>query len=347
MEAADLLALLDQQQFRRLRVIENLLRERKTVSTLYWGQRYHLLYLVGLAKKLPRGALDAPARELQQRGFITVGETPDQIRLSPAGQTAQAQTRYYQPQTQATWGQLDLMAARQRILLAVQVVSQYAHSTKRYYPLTTDLETRQAVRRWFYQVKSARLAEQTFVSLQKSLEQLPEATASVVTALFTGYQQPGLTAEQLAREQQRTPWEITLMQLDGVMQIAGDAQAEDQPLTRLLRSVWRSPVTRSAQQTLAAMGQGRSLEQIAAARRIKPSTAREHLLEAAILLPRDQFPYDWILTPTMRQEFANVLTGPIDDWQYTAMPQALQDRYAFFYFRLYAIWCDKRGVEDA
>lgn len=346
MEAADLLVLLDSQQFRRLRVIENLLRERKTVSTLYWGQRYRLLYLLGLAKKMPRGALDLPAQTLQQQGLIVAGETPDQVRLTPKGEQRATQA-YYQPQTRDTWTRLDLMAARQRILLAVQVTSQYAHETKRYYPLATDLATRQAVRRWLHQAKGQSLPEHLFVSLKTALEQLPEMVAEVVTALFTGYQQPGQTVDQLARKYQRTPWEIYLMQLDGLMQIAQDAQDQNHPLRSLLQPTWQSPVSRSAQQTLAAMGRGRSLEQIATARRIKPSTAREHLLEAAILMPVTAFPYDWILTPEIQHAFATALAGPIDSWQYSALPQTLQERYAFFYFRLYAIWCDKRGVERA
>lgn len=347
METADLLALLDGQQFRRLRVIENLLREKKTVSTLYWGQRYRLLYLMGLAKKLPRGALDAPAQALEQQGLVVTGETADQVKLTPAGVTAQHNANYYRAQTAKDWGQVNLMAIRERILLAVQVVSQYAHSTKRYYPLATALETRQAVRRWFYQVKGPSLSEQMFTSLQNSLIQLPEPVAEVVTRLFSGYQQPGQTAAQLAQDRQCTSWEILLMQLDGVMQIAQDAQKQSQPLTGLLRPMWQSPVSRSAQQTLAAVGQGRSLEQIVAVRGIKASTVREHLLEAAILLPVKDFPYDEMLTPTIRQTFATTLTGPIDDWQYTALPEAVQARYTFFYFRLYAIWTDKRGEQDA
>lgn len=64
MDPADLLRLLSEQQDRRLRVIENLLRGRRTVSTLYWGLRYDLLPLLNLAKPLDRGALDTPAHQL-------------------------------------------------------------------------------------------------------------------------------------------------------------------------------------------------------------------------------------------------------------------------------------------
>lgn len=343
MEAADLIQVLTPQQARRLRVIENLLRGKKTVSTLYWGQRYQLLPLIGLDKTLDRGALDAAAQSLVTGGLATLDEENDQLRLTPTGVIA-AQRDYYQPQMADQWIQLDLMAARQRILLAVQVVSEYTHATRRYYPLTTDLVTRQAVRAWFQRVKSAQLGQQILHVLTHALEQLPEEVATVTTSLLTGYQHPGLTREQVAQAHQRTAWEVTLMQLDGLMQICQDARVTETPFTSLLRSLWQSPVTRSAQLTLAAVRQTGDLDQVAAQRRIKLSTVREHLLEAAIFLPLSDFPYGRILTPELCQLFDKNLTGAIDDWQYTNLPNDLQQQYDFFYFRLYAIWIEKGGA---
>lgn len=343
MEAADLIQVLTPQQTRRLRVIENLLRGKKTVSTLYWGQRYQLLPLIGLDKSLDRGGLDAAARSLVTGGLATLDEENDQLRLTPTGVIA-AQRTYYQPQTADTWIQLDLMAARQRLLVAVQVVSEYTHATRRYYPLATDLATRQAVRAWFQREKSDRLGQQILQALTHALEQLPETVAMVTTSLLTGYQHPGLTREQVAQRQQRTAWEVTLMQLDGLMQICQDARVAQTPFTSLLSSLWQSPVTRSAQLTLEAVRQTGDLDQVATQRRIKLSTVREHLLEAAIFLPLVDFPYEQILTPKLCQLFAKNLTGAIDDWQYTSLPADLQARYDFFYFRLYAIWIEKGGV---
>lgn len=344
MEAVDLLQVLDQKQPRRLRVIENLLRGRRTVSTLYWGQRYHLLPLLDADKHLDRGALTAPAQQLVANGLVTLDSEEDQLLLTPAGQQRQS-AAYYQPQTSDDWLNLDLGAARQRILLAVQVTSQYAHSTNRYYPLATDLATRRVIRPWFHRMKGPQLAETLAAAMIHSLQQLPIQTAEVMTDLLTGYEHPGLTIDQVASEQQQTAWEIQLRQRDGMTQIARDARQSEHPLHSLLQPLWRSPVTRSAQATLYAVERGGSLEQVAVQRHVKANTVKEHLLEAAILSPMAVFPYDQILPEHVRADFTAALNGDIDSWQFAQLPEALRTRYDFFYFRLYAIWRG-RGMTD-
>lgn len=343
MDPADLLQLLSEQQDRRLRVIENLLRGRRTVSTLYWGLRYDLLPLLNLAKPLDRGALDVPAQLLAQQGLIAGDSAEGVVHLTERGRTAATSTTYYRPITRQNWVNVDLVAARQRLLLAVQVASQYAHSTSRYYPLATDLTTRQAVRRWFHRVKGPNLATNLREALVSSLRQLPAETAAVVTDQFTGYKQPGYTVSQLAQSTNRSAWEIQLMHFDGVAQIALAAQEAQHPLHDLFQPLWSVPVSRSAQQTLQAVEAGGDLARVARVRKVKLSTVREHLLEAAIMLPATEFPYDQVLSETIRQRFAAAVTGPIDSWQYMELPAAMRDELDFFYFRLYAIWRMKRG----
>lgn len=344
MEASDLGQLLSAKQDRRIRVIENLLRGKKTVSTLYWGQRYHLLPLLNLDKQLDRGGLDNAVQELQRRHWLTVDTEQKTLRLTDQGAQALAETPTYQPQTVDNWVNLDIMAARQRLLLAVQVASQYAHSTARYYPLATDQETRQHVRQWFHSAKGPALAPALAQALVASLAQLPASTADIMTDQFTGFGQPGLTLEQLALAHQTTLWQVRLRQFDGVTQIARDARHPEHPLHDLLAPLWRIPVSSSAQATLAAVSAGGDLQQVANRRQIKLSTVREHLLEAAIMLPLTDFPYDSVLPQSVRTDFQAAVQGNLDDWQYSALPQAMQDRYDFFYFRLYAIWRIKQEV---
>ncbi|AYM03227.1 helix-turn-helix domain-containing protein [Levilactobacillus yiduensis] len=344
MDAVDLGQLLSAQQNRRIRVIENLLRGKKTVSTLYWGQRYRLLPLLNLDKHLQRGGLDDAIQELQHRGWVTVDTEQSTLRLTGEGDQQLADQPYYRPVTTQQWVNLDLVAARQRLLLAVQVTSQFAHSTARYYPLATDQETRRAVRQWFHRLKSPTLAPQLGAALTASLQQLPNQTAGVVTDQFTGFGQPGLTSEQLAVANQWTTWEVRLMQTDGVVQIALDARQADHPLHTLLGPLWQVPISRSAQATLAAVESGGDLARVATIRKIKLSTVREHLLEAAIMSPLQDFPYDRVLPVAVRQDLAAALQGSVDDWQYTNLPADLQAKYDFFYFRLFAIWQIKEAT---
>lgn len=341
-DPVDLGQLLSDQQDRRIRVIENLLRGKKTVSTLYWGQRYQLLPLLNLAKHLTREELDVAVAAVVHNGWATVDDDQKTLRLTAVGVSQLAAVPYYRPVTVTQWPNLDLAAARQRLLLAIQVTSQYAHSTSRYYPLATNQPTRQAVRQWFHRTKSPQLAAAMRDALTQSLQQLPQQTAEVVVDQLTGVDQPGLTLTQLATQTKETVWEIRLRQLDGVTQIASDARQPRHPLHDLLAPMWRLPVARSAQETLAAVESSGDLQRIADQRQVKLSTVREHLLEAAIMLPLADFPYEVVLPATIRTAFSAVLTGDVDTWQYTALPESLQAQYDFFYFRLYAIWCIKR-----
>ncbi|KRN02563.1 hypothetical protein FD13_GL001786 [Levilactobacillus senmaizukei DSM 21775 = NBRC 103853] len=344
MGPTDLLQLLDRVQPRRVRAIENLLRGRRTVSTLYWGQRYQLLPLLNLAKQLDRGALDAAAQQVVHQGLATWDINQERLVLTPAGLSKQRADHYFVPQTADCWPTIDLIAVRQRILLAVQVASQFSHQAGHYLPLTTDMATRQFVRHWFHQVKNDQLGPQVLTALMTSLDKLDPVVATVMTAQFTGYQQAGQTLGQLALAYQRTEWEIQLMQFEGLAQIMGDAKEPTNPFNSLLQPLWQTPVSRSAQITLNTVKQGQTLAQIAGERRVKVSTVREHLLEAAIMLPLADFPYDRLLSPAARSQFKAVVSGPVDDWQYTGLPEALQRQYEFFYFRLYAIWVGKRGA---
>nr|WP_225435059.1 helix-turn-helix domain-containing protein [Levilactobacillus brevis] len=341
-EPVDLLPLLSESQPRRLRVVENLLRGRRTVSTLYWGQRYHLLSLLNLNKTLARGGLDDTAAVLVAHGWAQIDAEKETVQLTAAGAAQRDAKVYYQPVTAEQWPYLDHQALRARLFLAIQVVSQYAHSQAQYYPLQVDLAARQAVRRWFHTMKAPTLAATISAALTASLTKIPTMAADVLTAQFTGFNQPGVTSEQQAQLTGKTTWELYLMQLDGLTQVALDARQPTHPLHSLVAALWQPPVARSAQVTLAAVQAGQTLTQIAATRHVKLSTVREHLLEAAIMLSLTDFPYAQLLPATTRQDFQTVVSGPIDEWQYGDLPETVQNQYDFFDFRLFAIWCGKQ-----
>ncbi|WP_035464115.1 hypothetical protein, partial [Levilactobacillus brevis] len=224
MEPVDLLPLLSESQPRRLRVVENLLRGRRTVSTLYWGQRYHLLSLLNLNKTLTRGGLDDTAAALVAHGWAQIDAEKETVQLTAAGAAQRDAKVYYQPVTTEQWPYLDHQVLRARLFLAIQVVSQYAHSQAQYYPLQVDLAARQAVRRWFHTMKGPTLAATISAALTASLTKIPTMAADVLTAQFTGFNQPGVTSEQQAQLTGKTTWELYLMQLDGLTQVALDAR---------------------------------------------------------------------------------------------------------------------------
>lgn len=108
----------------------------------------------------------------------------------------------------------------------------------------------------------------------------------------------------------------------------------------LLTGLSRSLISTSAQQTLHSFMAGKSLEVISHQRQLKLSTVREHLLEAAIMLPPEQFDFQRILPAQLvTQMQARLAKTPLDQWQFT---QVADLSVEFWQFRLLEILRSKQ-----
>ena len=76
---------------------------------------------------------------------------------------------------------------------------------------------------------------------------------------------------------------------------------------------------------------------------MKIGTVREHLLTAAVWLPKTDFPYDLFLTPETLRYLQEHLAGNIDDWQFADI-RTSDNPDEFFVFRLYEIYLTKQGA---
>lgn len=337
MNAELLIQLLSQQQPRRLRVIENLFTGRKTVSTLYWGMRYQLLEWLNFDKRLTRQQMDQVVSELTTAGLI---ETQDSLALlTPNGQKKQQMLRetWYQPEAKRDWLLFDGQAGLERLLLAVQTVSELKAQNHGYYPVQVNWTNRVAVKNWYRQHRQLNLAQNLRAELTLFLAQQPSPVADQWAALLVGHEQTGTTLEQLAQLANRSTCEMQILIRDvtvALMVYALNAINKAPLLAHLLDDLKQSPVSTSAQTTLNDFRAGLSLPQIGQRRRLKLSTVNEHLLEAAILLPRDAFPYEQLLPDSLQQALQEVLTKPIDDWRFNELTGL---NVEFWQFRLYEI----------
>ncbi|ANZ61981.1 hypothetical protein AYR62_05885 [Secundilactobacillus paracollinoides] len=339
MNATQLIQYLSPTSPRRIRVIENLLIGKRSVSTLYWGMRYDLLNWLGYQKHLTREEMETAVADTADQGLITVNDL--QAALTPAGiaqQTAD-QSVHYQPQALDIRLSVDIPQFWQRLLLAVQVVSEYSYHNRQYYPLRADYRNQRVVKQWF----SAHKADVTTTlpeALTLFLQTQPTTVADLFGQLLMGHDTPGYTLRQLTEAGTMTVAEAQLMETDAICQFAKQLmQAPNHVLRPLLAGLQQSPVSDSALATLNAFQQGQSFDQISQRRRLKPSTVREHLLEAAIFLPVTAIPYDQLLPTEIQDVFRTRLTGPIDDWQYETVRD---DAIEFWQFRLYAILRSKQ-----
>ena len=92
-----------------------------------------------------------------------------------------------------------------------------------------------------------------------------------------------------------------------------------------------SPLNRSAQVTFDLYIQGKPIKLIAQERRLKENTIKEHLLEAAILIP-DKLDWDILLPGSKRDELSQFYKGEPTAWKF-------DEQIASFYeYRLYQIF---------
>ena len=149
MDEFRLLSFLSDQQPRRKRVVENILKGRRTVSTLFWGMRYGILDWLGYEKKLQRDTYDSVFDQLIQEQLVEAVD--QQFRLTEFGTARlnQLAKTHYQPQNLAVGQFYDSQLFQERLLLIIQVVSEYSFDNRQYYPQLASQANLQFAREWF------------------------------------------------------------------------------------------------------------------------------------------------------------------------------------------------------
>lgn len=248
--------------------------------------RYQRLDWLGYDRQVTRQQMDQAVASLVDQQLITVAD--NQASLTPAGQTTQATllaTRY-QPQAFATRLTVDVATFWQRLLLAVQVVSEASYQERHYYPLQMPWAVKQFVKRWYQRYRTTNLSTEFKTTLEQFLRTQNDQLAVIFSQSLSGHEQPGTTIVQLVRLTGRTSAELMRIRVDltclFVQWLQQPTTNASSAVVALLVGLEQSPVSQSALETLSAFNQGGQLAEISQKRRLKPSTVREHLLEAAI-----------------------------------------------------------------
>lgn len=325
-------------QPRRIRVIESLLTNRLTVSNLFWGQQYGLLPWLGAARQLQRTEYDAVIKALADEQLITIDDE-QQARLTVKGVQLQEAEQPYQPHFLDWYWLTNTNQFGQRLLLGMQVVSEHAYHNAKYAPVTVGYGHMLAVKRWFRQVNHRQLAAVVY----RDLDQLTTGLASVDQRLavflvdgLVGHDLPAWTNNQLAERLRLSQADMLALNHDLLLGVAAYCQHVPGPLQDLLGPLLNAgPLSKSTAVTLELYRQGAALEQIAARRRLKLSTVREHLLEVAILCP-EQLDWNQLLPPAKRAALAKQYPDPdVTSWHFNSDEQDAGK--AFFDYRLFQI----------
>lgn len=321
---------------RRIKVIFNTVASHKTQATLFWSHNYGILNWLGADHSLKKATFASWIKQQVQTGFLAIDGKLGWLTSAGAAKKAEILHHYYLPQfDQWTWLVNPQMYA-DRFLLGVQALSHFLHRDFHYVPLNLSPGELSRVNTWVRQAGLAKQAAREIYKITQDLDQAdPALTVLFVNQLF-GYQLTGWSRQQAAIYFGISEEEIYMMDRDIWLFVAHyfhDNSASWGSLMNDLLAQW--PISDSAMHTLQ-LCQDHSIEESARLRHLKLSTIREHLLEAAIIIP-DYLDWDRLLPPSQRAELAKTYTGNPVAWQFKASDPEKQSQ-EFFIFRLYQIY---------
>ncbi|WP_219054412.1 helix-turn-helix domain-containing protein [Lactobacillus sp. Sy-1] len=331
---------LSAKQPRRIRVIENTLTQRRTVSTLFWGMRYGINDFMGLLPKLDSNTTTGELKRLINAGLVVQSDASHYL-LTAAGAAwvhkAFHQFDYHEGVKMNA--RFNLRQFRSRFLLAVQIVSEFSYQNSHYYPMLINDREDQFIKQWFHHFKSKALVNELTSLLNAFLSGMSDQLAYQFSTILNGHSTTGMTIFQQAAKFKSpvAPRLVDEWQLFSCLVKFITIHQNDYPsLVSLLNGTQRSLVSNSAQQTYQMFLNRPQIDWIARARRIKLSTVREHLLEVAILIPRTNAYFQRQFDHSIWQYLESTYHGNIDDWQFSTIKNQFSN-FDYFYFRMYQI----------
>ncbi|MBC1473436.1 hypothetical protein HB852_02220 [Listeria grandensis] len=253
---------------------------KRTGQAVQDAHLFEVTPLFGCLPTLRQRSFDARLAGLQELGWIEV--TEDGIALVP-GIASPFQTQFpyidgflYQNRTNRFF---------ERLLLAIQVFSNFKHERKNYLPIVRDEETQLAVKYWLATHLAERSKEVARADLFSELERwLMDADASLFVPRFSGGDYIGKTALQVAELTGREPWNYYFAWLNGLHQLFGRLDQGFPLLAGLMPSA-EEGLTTSARKTLQLAEQGVPFDKMMTVRHLKWSTIQDHIVEMAATIP--------------------------------------------------------------
>lgn len=332
-----LLRFFSEEQPRRIRVIENTLKNKRTVSTLFWAQQYGILEWTGAKRSLTRDTYDEQIKKLVENDLITLNDD-GKATLTTKGVLRQEEANFYRPSFTPWYWLADTRKIEQRLQLGVQVVSELAYHNNSYAPLTTDYSELQQVKYWFRRA-GTNIEEHFWHDISVLLDSLAkenEILAQYLTYSFSGHNLIGWTDHQAQKNLHISPANLEMLKYDLYLAVAAFAAKYPGTFSELFTNLLKqSSLSYSAGTSIQLYKRGLSLDEIAKRRHIAIGTVREHILEAAIVYPtlldfHSFFPKD------VKEILSEKYVGDPANWQYNPelLPNVDND---FFYYRLYQI----------
>lgn len=332
-----LLYFFDQKQPRKATVLRQILTNKRTGSTLFWGLRYHYLNYLNAVPRLDIKKFDDTINDLTAQNWLRL--SAQGLQLTAQGQEAieTHQTPYSFAEHPELNQKFDYQLWQAILLLMIQVSSEYRYHNSNYYVANQNLKAQFLIKSWLQVNDFETLATEVSECLSQFLDQCDPAKADLFTAKLVGHSRNGLSDVQIAAQLEISPLEISWTWRDLALQFAAFIQAHSSLKISQLVQIAALPgaLTPTIHQTAVLFNEGKTVDQIIQIRRLQRSTIEEHLQVLAIF--QSDFPYEKILTRSDLETLAMIYDEiNVDQWRYAELQQQGIE-ISFLKFRLYAI----------
>ncbi|MET3682361.1 uncharacterized protein YpbB [Alkalibacillus flavidus] len=222
-----------------------------------------------------------------------------------------------------------------KLHLLVQSVSNLAHNHSQFIPIVNDEDSQKEVKLLFHQ---KHLLQDQGESLFRELEQLclslPSYQADLVLQTFSGYDQIGLSYQQLAERQHKDAVMIELYMMSAFhqwMDVIENEPGQFPICHRLMPAVENVHLTQSAVKTRQLYNKGLTMDAIINHRQLKRSTIEDHIVEIA--MKDTTFSIRPFITYDQEQTIRNVLQNETS-MRLKRIKDQLTDEITYFHIRL-------------
>lgn len=176
----------------------------------------------------------------------------------------------------------------ERILLLIQIISNRSADHNEYIPITDDLETLRWMRQFYQQLKKDwhSTIDTIYDELQNILQSLLTLEAEMFVDRLTGYNNYGMSLQQLSHKYGRKETDIYLLFKKIIHKMLTEILSHPNRfrwLHQILKDlIEQKPLTQSAMVTYKFLQRGFTLEEIAKRRSLKLNTIYDHVVEIAL-----------------------------------------------------------------
>ncbi|MEG0384461.1 MAG: helix-turn-helix domain-containing protein [Solibacillus sp.] len=275
------------QNERTLSAAFHLLKGKRSGQTIQDVGLFQLHPFFGLLPKLTRGQFDEQVDLLFAKNYILIEEN-GYYHMTEIGIKQASEALLFHFDGWHYRGNEHVFFAR--VSLALQSLSHQAAGVKSFIAVEKDEDVQSKVREFLVgnQFQQQTLQMKIYLEMEQSLEkiQVNEQVKTIIVYRLSGFQEPGLTWQQMAFGFHMQEMDIRLMYGSGIHQwlneILGDAQKYPY-LYQLAQGIRVDlMLTSSANETAKLYKKGHSLEQISSIRRLKLNTIEDHIVELAM-----------------------------------------------------------------